>query len=281
MNNNKSKFELLARAGYGARGIVYFLIGGLALLSAFGGQSGDAGATDSKDALATLLEQPFGRLMLGVIGLGLVGHTLWRFAQALLNADHVDADLKGYVTRAGHFVSGITHIGLAVFALQLALRSSGSGSQTGGEDSWTAWLMQQPFGRYLVGAVGLAVIGAGIVQAYRGITAKYKKRVHLPPAHAGLLEKICGFGLCARGAIFIVIGGFLLYAALTVQPEQAGSIEEALGWIRGLPFGALLYALVALGLVAFGVYSVIEALYRRIESPARIDTALKAAVRRV
>ena len=260
-----NKFELLARAGYGARGVVYFLVGGLALVSTFGGHSQDP---SSKGALAMLLDQPFGKILLGLVGLGLLGHAAWRFAQGIGNADHVERDAKGWATRAGHLTSGVTHLALAGFALQSAWRGSGQGSGSQGEESLAAWLMQQPFGPYLVGLCGIIVMVAGGVQAWRGISKAFKKRVHIPADKERLLTPVCRYGLIARGVVFAIIGGFLIYAALTVSPENAGSIPEALAWVRGLPFGAFLYFVAALGLFAFGGYSVVEALYRRIDAPS-------------
>ncbi len=259
----RGRFEGLARAGYAARGIVYFLLGALALGSAFGRGGGEA---SSQGALSSLLSQPFGRVALGLIAIGLIGHVLWRLAQSLLDADRLGKDAKGLAGRAGHLVSGLTHATLALFAAQLAL-GLGASSSSGSEDHWTAWLMQQPFGRWLVGLVGLVIIAAGGVQIYRAVTAKYRERIALP-AHSGeWLQKLCSFGLGARGALFMVIGGFFLLAALTVNPNQAGSLPEAMEWVQQLPFGGILYVLAALGLVAFGIYSLVEARYRRIEAP--------------
>lgn len=259
-----NKFKLLARAGYVARGVVYLLLGVIALTSVFWG-----GGTEpsSKGALSSLLGQPFGRVLLGIIAVGLIGHVLWRLAQSILNADKKNGDAAGYAARAGHLISAATNGVLAVFAARLAIGAGGSGSGAQGEDSLAAWLMQQPFGRWLVGAVGLAIIGAGCVQVWRGATAKYRKRVILPPAHEAFLHPVCAFGLSARGVLLAVSGLFFIFAALTVNAERAGSLPEALDWVHQLPFGTVLYGLAALGLVAFGAYSLVEARYRKLHTP--------------
>lgn len=259
-------FETLARLGYGARGVVYLLLGGLALASAIWGGSDAEG---SSDALSSLLGLPFGRILLGLVAIGLVGHILWRLAQGLLNADNVDDDAKGYVTRIGSLVSGAANVFLALTAARMAL-GGGQGSGNG-EESASAWLLQMPFGNVLLGLAALAVIGAGVVQVWRGLARKYRKRIALPAAHKAWLDPVCRFGLAARGGLLAIIGGFVLYAAVTVSAEQAGGIAEALDYVHALPFGPFLYGLAALGLIAFGAYSVIEGLYRRMDAPGMAD----------
>lgn len=255
-------FETLARLGYAARGVVYLLLGGLALVSAFwGGQQADG----STEALSSLRDLPFGRILLGLVAVGLVGHILWRLAQGFLNADHVDDDAKGLIARAGNLVSGGANVFLALSAARMAL--GGSGGDQGGEQSASAWLLQMPFGMVLLGLAGAAVAAAGVVQIWRGLSRAYRKRIQLPAAHKSWLDPVCRFGLAARGALLAVIGGFLVHAAFTVSPQQAGGISQALDYVHALPFGPLLYALAALGLVAFGAYSVVEGLYREVQAP--------------
>lgn len=268
-------FETLARLGYGARGVVYTLLGGLALTSAvWGGQQ----AEGSTDALSSLLGLPFGRILLALVAIGLVGHILWRLAQGLLNADHVDDDAKGWVGRIGSLVSAGANVFLALSAARMAL-GGGSGGGSGGEEKASALLLQQPFGLWLLGLVGIGVIGAGLVHIWRGVSRDYRKRVHLPSAHKGWLDAVCRFGLVARGALLAIIGGFITYAAFTVSPEQAGGISEALDYVHALPFGPWLYGLAALGLVAFGAYSIVQGLYREVEAPdaGTVGAAVRSA----
>lgn len=140
-------FVLLARLGYAARGVVYLLLGGIALYSVFLGTSEEP---SSEGALASLLGQPFGRILLFAMGVGLCTYAAWRLAQALANVDGHDDDIKGYATRAGILVSAAVHMALAVFALRLAVGSD-AGSNGGSKDTIADWLMQQPFRRYLLG----------------------------------------------------------------------------------------------------------------------------------
>lgn len=258
-----NKFEFLARWGYAARGVVYITLGLIALL---GSSAGEEASTHG--ALSNLLGQPFGRFLLGTVAIGLVGHVLWRLAQALLNADNQENSLKGYLARGGNLASGIINGVLALAAARLVMASGGS-SDGGGSPA--AWLMQQPFGRFLVGALGLVIIAAGAVQAWRGISGKYRERLQLPSGKSDLLGGVSVFGLVARGVVLSITGGFFVFAAVVVDSAQAGSVPEALDWVRNLPSGTYLYALAAAGLVAFGLYSFIEARYRRIDAPEQAD----------
>ena len=265
------RFEWLARFGYAARGVVYLLVGGIALLSSFSG-----GQADQESALQMVLQQPLGWIWLGLIGLGLLGFIVWRLAQGILNADGHPGNSKGYLTRAAMIVSAITHVGLASFALRQAFQLSIGGGSGSSQESWTSWLMQQAFGPYLVGAVGLAIIAGGVVQILKGVKRRYLKYVNLSPARHRALDLICVYGLAARGLIFLIIGTFFLYAAWVVDPEQAGSTADAMAWVRQLPFGRILYGFVALGLFAFGAYGLIEARYRTVRAPT-LDDAKRAA----
>lgn len=270
-----NKFETLARAGYMARGVVYLLLGGLALASALWGGSDAEG---SSDALSSLLGLPFGRVLLGLVALGLFGYVAWKFAQGLLNADDRDDDIKGFGIRAGQLVSGATNLFLALSAARLALRlGADTGGGGSGEEAASAWLLQQPFGVWLLGIAGLGVIAVGVAQIWYGVGHGYRKWLSLPSAHAGWLDKICVFGLAARGLVFAIVGGFLVYAAFSVSPENAGGTAEALDYVYALPFGRWLYGLIALGLVAFGLYSIIQGLYRHVDAPDMGD--VRAAVR--
>ena len=262
------KFETLARAGYAARGTVYILLGGLALGSAI---AGGQGADGSSDALSSLLQLPFGRILLGIIAVGLLGHILWRLAQGLLDADNVGSDAKGFVGRVGSLISAGANVFLFLAATSMALGGGNEGGGGGGESEASGWLLQQPFGPYLLGAVSLGIIAAGLVQVWRGVSRQYRKRINLPAAHESMLDAICRFGLAARGALLAIVGGFIAYAALTVAPEQAGGIADALDYVHALPFGRWLYGLAALGLVAFGGYSIVQSLYRRMNAPTLAD----------
>jgi len=259
--NTRSKFHFLARAGYSARGVVFLLIAALALFSSIAG-----GRPDTQSALSAVLQQPFGRIWIGLIGLGLAGFVVWRLAQSLANADGQDDDLKGYAIRAALFGSAITYAGLAVTSLMMALQMSGGGG-SGGEEGLAAWVMAQPFGRYLAGIIGIGFVIGGVITAMKGIKRRFGRYLNLDAEKNSPAVLISIYGLVARGAVFAIVGVFFLYAAFTVDPEQAGGMADALAWVQSLPFGGVIYAVVAVGLAAFGIYNFVEARYRRINAP--------------
>ncbi len=257
-----SKFEWLARAGYAARGVVFLLVAALALFSSFGG-----GRPDTKNALDSVLQQPFGRIWLGLIGLGLVGFVAWRLAQSLADADNHGSGAKNLVIRAALFGSAATYAGLALYAFTHALSAS-AGGEGGGEQGMAAWAMTQPFGRVLAGAIGLGFVIGGCVTIYKGVTQRFRRYLKLPDDRHGPLALLCVYGLAARGVVFLIVGVFFCYATFRLDPQQAGSTADALDWIRQLPFGAVLYIIVAVGLAAFGIYNFVEARYRSVDAPS-------------
>jgi uncharacterized protein DUF1206 len=265
-------FEMLARMGYAARGAVYLLVGMLALFSGFAG----GGNASPNGALASLLGQPFGQFLLALITLGLLGFVLWRLTQALANADHREGNAKGYLIRAGQLVSAVAYGTLAITAAQLAIGSGGAQGNNK-KEGLVAWLMALPFGNILAGGVGLVIIGVGIGQIYRGISGKFEKRLSLPPEREKVLRPIGTYGLAAHGLIFAIIGGFLLFAAFTLDPNKVGSMPEALDWVRGLPFGGVLYVLVAVGLLAYAGYGLIQAVYGKVHAPSAHEIKQVAA----
>jgi hypothetical protein len=262
---NQSTFQLLARSGYIARGVVYVLVAGLALFSGFGG-----GEPNSKSALEVLLQQPLGRVWLGLIAIGLLGFIAWRLAQAFANADGHPSTAKGYAIRCGLLISAIVYSSLAIYAASLAFSVSNQ-QGSGGDAGLSSWLIEQPFGRYLLAGVGLAVVGAGVAQLIKGFGHGYRKYMDIPTTAGTAIDWICIYGLAARGVVLLITGVFFLFAAFTVDPEQAGGISEALAWVRQLPFGAILYVIAAVGLFAFGLYSFVEAAYRRIRPPTAAE----------
>ncbi len=272
-NPTRNPVETLARLGYGARGVVYGLVGGLALLAAVGsgGQTGG-----SRSALQTLLAQPFGRIWLFVIAVGLFGFCAWRIVEALTDADRRGSDMKGWAIRGAHLISGVIYGGLALSALNLALgRGSGGGEDQAAQD-WTAWLMSKPFGLWLVGFIGVAVAATGLGfawKAWRGDVAAY---LAVPADKRGWVVSLGRMGFAARGIVFVIIGGFLVLAALHSSSAEVHGLGGALEALQQQPYGWVLLALTAIGLLAFGLYGLVQARYRHIDAPDLDDA--KAAV---
>jgi hypothetical protein len=276
--DGRSVLELVARAGYGARGLTYCLVGGLAVLAAVG-EGGQAGG--SRSALLTLLERRFGWILLGLVAVGLAGFALWRLIEAVTDADRHGRSAKGLATRAGHLLSAVLYGSLA---FSVARAVAGFGGLGGDEDraarDWTAWLLQQPFGRWAVAAIGLGVIAAGgafLVKAWRGDVVR---RLALPVDARTWAVHVGRLGYAARGVTFGLIGGFLIAAAWESRSADVKGLGGALQALRLQPYGWVLLGLVAAGLAAFGAFGLIQARYRRIDPPDLDDAREALAGRR-
>lgn len=257
----KDRLETLARLGFGARGVVYLLVGWLSLQAAFGGGR----PSDSQNALLTLADDGLGRVLLVLIALGLVGYGLWRLLDALLIPRRGG---KQTAIRIGHGVSGVLHFMLAFFAASLAFKGqSGSGSQDQSARDWTAWLLSQPFGEALAILVGLVLIAVGIYQGVKAYRADFMRHLGGDTPQAHWIRPAGRLGFAARGLVFALIGVFVLTAGRQHDPSEAGGMGQALATLQAQPSGPWLLALTALGLLLFGLFSFIEARYRRVDVP--------------
>jgi hypothetical protein len=256
--------ERLARFGYAAKGVVYVLIGSLAAYGAFKG-TGDS-ATDSRGALTQVVQQPFGRIMLGVVAAGLAGYALWRVVQALRDTEDKGTRWKGLAVRTGYACIGVVYAGLSFSCVSLIF---GHGAGKGSDETtkgWTAFALMFPLGQLLVGLVGLGVIGFGLWQCYKAFTAKFRRKWkrHEMSEHGRTLATRAGqVGLVARGIVFGIIGLFLIQAAWWARAEEARGLSGALRALEQRPYGPYVLGAVALGLVAYGLYMFVEARYRR------------------
>lgn len=264
--DHRDAISVLARMGYAARGVVYLLVGGLAALAAFG----QGGQTEgSRGALERLLTAPFGKVLLGIMAVGLVGYAIWRCIQAIKDADHHGNGAKGLAIRAGLLASAVTHSLLTFFAATLIFQiGSSPGRSGGGSQGVASWLMQQPFGRWLVAAVGLILIGVGIAHAVKGVKAKFDKHFQMAPSTQQWAYPICRFGLVVRGLVFAIVGCLFIIAAYQFDPSEAGGLNEVFSTLRNQIYGKWLLGFVAIGLFAFGVYSLLAAVYRRVDPSA-------------
>jgi hypothetical protein len=255
--------EGLGRFGYAAKGIVYLILGGLALQAALG-QGGQV--TDQKGALTSIAEYPFGKVMLASLFVGLLGYALWRGAQAIFDTENHGSDAKGIALRVLEGGVAFIYVGLAISALRIAMGASSGASSTQQTQGWTAWLMDQPFGVWLVGLIGAAVVANGIAQFIRAFGDKLTEKLRRDEMTASQVEwvtRIGRAGYSARGVAFVTIGGLLIAAALHHNPGEAQGLDGALATLAAQPFGPYLLILVTAGLAAYGLYALIEARYRR------------------
>ena len=253
-----------ARFGYAAKGIVYAIIGTLAAKAALG--NGGA-TTDRNGAIQAIYQQPFGKFLLTLIAIGLFGYALWSWIQAVLDTERKGHDLKGSIERIGYAAVGISYASLALAALQLVLHvGSGGKSSDASAQDWTARLLQQPFGTALVVLVGLVVLSLAAKQGYDAYSARFQQRLDLHSVSARTRKWIITlgrWGMASLGVVFAVVGSFLIVAALRHDPTQARGLGGALQSLSEQPFGQLLLGLVAVGLIAYGAYSLVEVRYRR------------------
>ena len=266
--------EVLARAGYGARGAVYCLVGALAVFGAIGsgGQTGG-----SRSALQSLIDEPYGKVWLAAIALGLFGFALWRAVESLTDADRRGTSWKALGVRATRLVSAGIYLSLAFFAASLALGWSvrSNGDERAAQD-WTAWLLAQPFGRWILGLVGLGVIGAGFFFIARGWRGNVTDFLALPADARRWAVPLGRIGFAARGIVFALVGAFLGIAAWQSNSSQAHGLGGALQSLESQPYGWVLLAITAAGLFAFGLFGFVQASYREINVPDMADA--KAAV---
>jgi len=255
--------EGLGRFGYAAKGIVYVIIGGLALQTALG-QGGET--TDQTGALTQIAEYPFGKFALAVMVVGLFGYALWQLARAVFDTDNHGSEAKGLLARAIYIGVAFVYGGLSYTALRIAMGVSGGQSSTASTQDWTAWLMGQPFGVWLVGLAGAAIIGNGLYQFVRAAKSNLTEDLYLTDVgarHATLITRLGRAGYAARGVAFGTIGSLLIAAALHANPSEAQGLDGALATLAAQPFGVYLLGAVAAGLAAYGLFALVEARYRR------------------
>lgn len=184
-------WQLVARIGYTARGVVFLLIGGLSALAAFG--SGQRVA-DGKDALRTLLMDPFGRLLLVAIAMGPLCFAAWRSSQAVLDADHQGNEVAALARRLVQGAAGIFYIGFAGVAVSIALGWDRGGNGDQLARGWTAWLLARPYGQWLIGAIGIGFIASAVVMGIAGYRAEFSRRLEIEKLKKGIITTLGRLG---------------------------------------------------------------------------------------
>jgi Domain of Unknown Function (DUF1206) len=253
----------LARWGLASRGLLYGLVGLLAIRVAVAGRGQ---APDRDTALKTVAEQPFGRVILALIAIGFLGYCVWRFAQAFLGSGLEEDEDEGLLKRLSYAARGIVYGGIFVSTVLLLLGVGGGGDKNK-EDKATSYVLDLPAGPLLVGAAGLAFIGGGLWNFYRGLSGKFREKLKLQKmseAEDKAFTIIGTVGIVARGVVFALVGIFLVRAAYQYDPKEAVGLDGALSEIAQAPYGPFLLGLVAAGLFAFGLYSFAEARYREV-----------------
>jgi hypothetical protein len=252
----------LARFGYACKGIVYGLIGVLALLAAFGSEEGRVGG--GGEAVRSIALAPFGQVLCVVVGIGLLAYAAWRIAEGALDLRMEGRDAKGIAKRLGHAGSGVANGALGVLALDIVIGSRPSGGEP---STWIGKLMGSSIGTVVVVAIGLGLVLYGLSEIVKGWTESFERDLSLErmtlrarrfALNAGKL------GFIAHGVVLPIVGLFLLHAVLQRSPGQARGIGGALHEIASQPFGQVLLAVVAFGLACYGAFQIVFAKYGRL-----------------
>lgn len=247
--------EAMTRIGFAARGVMYLLIGYLALKT--GSSSGSGGALDYLNGGA-------GKLLLGLMATGFMGYGLWRLSEAVVDTEGNGSDTEGIFKRAGGFISGVIHLGLAVYSIKII--AGGQPKSGNGAEQGAATALALPGGQTVLTIVAIMLFATGVYQFVKAAQLSFLRHVDQRVAREGWVRWSGRLGYAARGAVFLIISNFLWNAARQESAQQAGSTGEAIQSLSGTTQIA-----VAAGLMLFGVFSLIEARYRRINNPEVLE----------
>ncbi|PSR54206.1 hypothetical protein AHMF7605_12075 [Adhaeribacter arboris] len=254
---------VFARVGLTAKGIVYCLVGIMAFMAAFeiGGKS--VADTGKAGIFQFILHQPFGKILLGLVAIGLLCFAIWRFIEAFLDTEHKGTNAKGIGRCIGYAFSGVVYLGLAYYAATAALgKSNGQSGSENTQQTLVHQLLEKPFGQWLVGALALGIIFLGIYQIYRAYSGEYLKKIQanrLRPNVQKLLLRAGKIGYTARGIVWSIIGFLFLKAALHANSSEAGGTQNAFSFLENANYGSILLGAVALGLTSYGIFMFVRA----------------------
>lgn len=262
--------EWAARIGYGARGFVYLSVGVLTLLAAMD-QIGSA--VGSSGAAGWLADQPFGRVWLVLLGVGLWLFVLWRVLQAVFDADHEGDDLKGWAIRAGQAMSGLFYALLAssVFEYLDEFGPRPAAEDVAENQEKAAALMDLPFGQWLIVLVGLVILAVGVGNVIRAWKDRFTEELKCSEEVCRVVRPLARLGYAARGFAYLPLAVFVILAGLNADVSEVTSFGEALDALEAQPGGAVILTTTALGLIAFGAFAFVEARWRRIRPPKALS----------
>ncbi|MCU1589091.1 MAG: putative integral rane protein [Frankiales bacterium] len=256
---NSTAVEWLARLGLFSRGVVWLVVGLLAVQVALGKKT----EADKNGALKTIADKPFGHLLLVVLVIGFFGYAAWRLLEGAVGHRDEDAGRKRWTKRGTSLFRGAVYLGLAISTLKF-LVSGGGNDKT---QPLTARVMKAGGGRELVFVIGAGVVIGGLAMVVRAFRQKFEDKLDLGamPARLRSATTFLGTaGIASRGLVFALIGWFLIDAAVRFNPDKAKGLDASLKTVAHQPFGRVLLFAAALGLLAFSLWSFIEARYRKI-----------------
>lgn len=248
------QLEFLERVGYVARGVLYVVMGLLALGIALG--VGGGKATDLSGSLVFLIGNPFGKVVLIAMIIGLLAYSLWGFVRAIYDPLHRGRDASGVMARVGFVSSAVSYAAIALFALQIL---AGAGATSG--DSYQKYatsILAHPLGGLITIVIGVVTLGIGVgqfVEAYRATFKQDLKGAEMTASEKSIAVGLGRFGMFARGVTFLVIGWFLIQAGIHHDAGQAHGFGGAFLFLLAQPYGRQLLGVIALGFVALGLHS--------------------------
>lgn len=258
--------ELIARAGYGARGLVYVLVGAFAGMAALELRSETAGA---EDALQAFVDWPLGSVWLGAIAAGLAGFVVWRLLQAVLDADRRGSKPKDLLFRAGQAASALVYAALAWSALQ-ALDGVGDLREGEGGEAPASTVLALPLGEWLLFATAAATAVAAAGNLAKAASKRFGHELACGPDVRRWAVPVGRAGYAARGVIFAVLAFILAEIGLDLARADEGTVSAVLQELERLPFGSALLLATGVGLAGFGLFGLVEARWRRIRVPEEV-----------
>ncbi|MCY7764324.1 DUF1206 domain-containing protein [Bacillus inaquosorum] len=254
----KPWIKRFGRLGYFAFGGVFILLGILACMTA----AGAGGAKDSSGALQTLSHMPYGSFLLFLIGVGLIGYVIWMVLSALKDTEGHGTSRRGLSRRTGNFFSAAVYASIAWKALRFVF---GQGDGSTSEQTWSAYVLAQPFGQWLTGLTGAGFILFAIVQFVKGVRAAFMKEFDTSKMnkHMICIAKNTGrAGNISRAIIFSAIGYFLIKTAMTADPDDTRGFDGALAELAQQPHGKMILSFLAFGLILYGLYAIMKGIYQ-------------------
>ncbi len=254
----KPLVKQFGRLGYFSFGGVFILLGILAFMTA----SGAGSAKDSNGALRTLSHMPYGSILLFFIGVGLIGYVIWMVLSALKDTEGHGTSRRGLSRRMGNFFSAVVYASIAWNALRLVFGHGDSGTS---EQTWSAYVLAQPFGRGLTGLAGAGFILFAIVQFLKSVRATFMKEFDTSKMNRQMIcitKNIGRAGNIARAIIFSAIGYFLIKTAMTADPDDTRGFDGALAELAQQPHGKMMLSILACGLILYGLYAIMKGVYQ-------------------
>lgn len=245
------------RTGYAGRALVYLVVAGISIWAILHG--GQAQGTSS--AFAELETAPFGKVVLFAIFVGMAAYAIWRLVDAIWDLETYGSDGEGIVARLGMCVTGMIHLAIGIGALILVFTAGGGGGGQSNISKAAEVVLGWPAGRWILGIIGIATIGAGLYYGKKAYKRDYRKHLmgnEVTRRWDGLLR----LGVLSQGFVVGVIGFFILYAAWAYDSQSAGGLGEVFSWVSGQPHGQILVGLLSVGLLCFALFCAVNASYR-------------------